>query len=173
MEKAESEKEFLQFYDSESDALFRFVFFRVSDRETAKDIVQESFLKLWEVLVSQAKVENPRALLFRIASNKVIDRYRKKKEYSLDLLEEAGYDAPQIENVPIEERIDLHAALETLQALPEKYREAVWLRNVEEWSVKDIAAHLGETVNVVSVRIHRGIALWRKGLHQKKTRRYE
>lgn len=162
MAKADLEKSFFELYERESDSLFRFVFFRVNDREAALDLVQESFVKLWEVLSSGRDIDNARAFLFRIASNKVIDRYRKVKEYSLDLLAEEGFDASLEAAVSIEEGIDMKEAMKVLETLPEKYREAVWLRNVEEWAVKDIAKHLGESENAVSVRIHRGIAMWRK-----------
>lgn len=160
------EKKFFALYESQSDALFRFVFFRVSDREAAKDIVQSAFLKMWETLASGRDIENERAFLFRIASNLVIDRYRKAKEYSLDALAEQGFDAPDQAGIPIDARIDSEAALELLQSLPEKYREAVWLRMVEEWAVKDIAALSGETENVISVRIHRGLKLWRNRMSE-------
>ncbi len=162
MERTALEQEFFELYETESDALFRFVFFKVSNREGAQDIVQETFAKYWEVLVSQKPIENKRAFLFRIASNRVIDRYRKKKEYSLDQLAESGFDVSRAEAVSIEARLDMEEALQVLRTLPQKYQEAVWLRNVEEWSVQDIAAHVEESVNVVSVRIHRGIRLWRE-----------
>ncbi|MEI8097151.1 MAG: RNA polymerase sigma factor [Candidatus Moraniibacteriota bacterium] len=161
------EKKFLALYESQTDALFRFVFFRVSDHEVAKDIVQDAFLKMWQTLASGREIENERAFLFRIAGNLVIDRYRKAKEYSLDSLAEQGFDAPDDLGAPIETQIDAEKALDSLQDIPEKYREAVWLRMVEEWSVKDIAEFSHETVNVVSVRIHRGLKLWRKQLSKK------
>lgn len=161
-----SEQKFLALYESQTDALFRFVFFRVSDREVAKDIVQDAFFKMWETLDSGREIENERAFLFRIASNLVIDRYRKAKEYSLDSLAEQGFDAPDDPGVPIETQIDADVALELLQEIPEKYREAVWLRMVEEWSVKDIAELSSETENAVSVRIHRGLKLWRKRINE-------
>jgi RNA polymerase sigma-70 factor (ECF subfamily) len=159
-------QEFFTLYETQVDALSRFVFFRVSDQEAAKDIVQSAFLKMWETLSAGKDIENQRAFLFRIASNLVIDRYRKAKEYSLDLLAEQGFDAPDDAGIPIEEHIDAEAALELLEKLPEKTREAVWLRMVEEWTVKDIAALTDESENVVSVRIHRGLKLWRKHIHE-------
>ncbi|HCJ45356.1 MAG: RNA polymerase sigma factor [Candidatus Moranbacteria bacterium] len=155
------EEKFLALYDGQVDTLFRFVFFRVSDHELAKDIVQEAFLKMWQTLDTGRTIENERAFLFRIAGNLVIDRYRKAKEYSLDSLAEEGFDAPDDIEIPIETKIDVDTAMEKLQSIPEKYREAVWLRAVEEWSVKDIAELLEETENVISVRIHRGLKLWR------------
>lgn len=166
MKKETLEQNFFSLYEGQADALFRFVFFRVSDREAAKDIVQEAFLKMWETLSSGRDIQNERAFLFRIASNLVIDRYRKAKEYSLDNLAEQGFDAPDDPGVPIETRIDADAALQILQDMPEKFREVVWLRMVEEWAVKDIAALLGETENAVSVRIHRGLKAWRNRLNE-------
>jgi len=159
-------QKFFSLYESQSDALFRFVSFRVSDREAAKDIVQEAFLKMWETLSLRQDITNERAFLFRIASNLVIDRYRKAKEYSLDSLAEQGFDAPDDPGTPIEVRIDADQALDRLQDIPEKFREAVWLRMVEEWSVKDMAELFGETENAVSVRIHRGLKLWRKRINE-------
>lgn len=160
------EKDFFALYEKEGDALSRFAFYRVSDQEAAKDIVQSAFLKMWEVLVSGKDIENKRAFLFRIASNLVIDRYRKTKEYSLDVLAEMGFDAPDDAGVPIEDHIDTGSALELLERLPEKTRDAVWLRMVEEWSVQDIAELADESVNAVSVRIHRGMKEWRKLLRE-------
>ncbi len=159
--KAQGEK-FLAFYENEVDALFRFVFFRVNDDELAKDIIQETFLKMWKTLSSSREIENERAFLFRIARNLVIDHYRKTKEYSLDNLIEEGFDVSDDNVLPIEIAIDRDIALELLQSLPEKYCDVVWLRMVEEWSVKDIAEFSCETENVVSVRIHRGLKLWRE-----------
>lgn len=155
------QQNFLSLYESQSDSLFRFVFFRVSDHEVAKDIVQDAFLKMWQTIDTGRKIENERAFLFRIAGNLVIDRYRKVKEYSLDSLAEEGFDAPTDSGEPIEVKIDADLALELLQSIPEKYRDAVWLRMVEEWSVKDIADLSSETENVISVRIHRGLKIWR------------
>jgi len=155
------EKNFLVLYEGQSDALFRFVFFRVSDHEVAKDIVQDAFLKMWQTLDTGREIDNEKAFLFRIAGNLVIDRYRKAKEYSLDVLAEQGFDAQDDPGIPIETKIDADTAMERLQEIPEKYRDAVWLRMVEEWSVKDIAELSHETENVISVRIHRGLKLWR------------
>jgi len=167
MSQTISEQKLQSLYEGQSDALFRFVSSRVSDHEMALDIVQHTFLKMWEVFQTNRKIDNERAFLFRIASNMVIDYYRKSKEYSLDSLFEEGFDTASDTGIPIETKIDVESALEILQSLPEKYRESVWLRVVEEWSVKDIAVFVGETENVVSVRIHRGLKVWRETLQKK------
>lgn len=162
MNKSGMEEDFFSFYEKETDALFRFILLKISDREHAKDIVQEAFVRVWEYLSAGKLIENKRAFVFRVAANIVVDHYRKKKEQSLDQLHEAGFDVSDHRNVNMADKFDTDVALDILRGLPDKQREAVWLRTVEGWSVKDIAAHLEEDENTVSVRIHRGLKIWKE-----------
>ena len=75
---------FQKIYETESDAIFRFCLTRVSNRDQALDITQETFLRLWKTLNQDEKVLNNRAFLFTIAHRLIIDWYRKKKSLSLD-----------------------------------------------------------------------------------------
>lgn len=158
------EKHFFRLYEEEADALFRFVSFRIADKEKALDIVQESYLRIWKVLLNKTP-NNTRAYLYRIARNLLIDEYRGKKEVaSLEDLLETGFDIKQEEGVSSHEKLDLERALVILKKLPDKYSEALWLRFVEEWPVKEIAESLDETESNVSVRIHRGLRLFREAM---------
>ena len=74
------------------DAIFRHCYFRVFDRERARDLVQETFLKTWEYLTRGHDIENIRAFLYRVATNLIIDDSRRKKEISLEQLSESGFD---------------------------------------------------------------------------------
>lgn len=164
MDTSELEKHFFRVYEDEADALFRFVSFRMADREKALDIVQESYFRLWKVMVEK-KPDNIRAYLYRIARNLLIDEYRAKKDVtSLETLVEAGFDIKKEEGINSHDKLDLQNALQSLRALPEKYREALWLRMVEGWAVQDIASSLDETESNISVRIYRGMKLLRKAL---------
>ncbi|MCW1887961.1 MAG: sigma-70 family RNA polymerase sigma factor [Candidatus Moranbacteria bacterium] len=164
MDTSELEKHFFRVYEDEADALFRFVSFRMADREKVLDIVQESYFRLWKVMVEK-KPDNIRAYLYRIARNLLIDEYRAKKDVtSLETLVEAGFDIKKEEGINSHDKLDLQNALQSLRALPEKYREALWLRMVEGWAVQDIASSLDETESNISVRIYRGMKLLRKAL---------
>lgn len=152
------EKEFLAAYEEHADALFRHCLIRVRDREVAKDIVQDTFSRTWVYLAEGKKVEYIRAFLYRIANNLIVDLSRKKKSSSLDaMIEDDGFE-PQDESIrePID-RPGIEDALAKLTRLDEIYRTAITMRYIDEMSPREIAAALGVSENVVSVRIHRGI----------------
>ncbi len=161
-------KQFTNLYTAESDALFRYCFFRMADREQAKDIIQESFMRLWDALgKGNLDIKNPRAFLFKITSNLIIDWYRKKKPVSLDnLLEsENGNSDLQISDDSYEQ-IEIQSEgkmfLKHISSLDPTYQQVVYLRYVEDMSPKEIAEVAGLSVNVVSVRINRGISILKK-----------
>lgn len=159
--RSELEEAFEQY----SDALFRHCFFRLSDREKALDLTQETFLRVWKYNENGGEIEDVKAFLYRTLNNLVVDEYRKKKTVSLDsLLEEDGVSEGDFDDLisndrsSFEQAIDAKRALVILERLPEKYRTALTLRYVDGLSPKEIAEITNETENVVSVRIHRGLA---------------
>ncbi|MDP3962934.1 MAG: RNA polymerase sigma factor [bacterium] len=152
------EQQFLQAYDAYGDAIFRHCYFRVFRRDRAKELSQEVFIRVWEYLSAGKKIENIRAFLYRVANNLIIDESRKRKEWSLDALQEEGFDPkspvdPSRRNAILEGKF----ALEKIEHLDAKYREVVIMRYIDDLQPKEIAQILGESENVVSVRIHRGV----------------
>jgi|SRR3989344_533818 len=155
-------EEFMKAYEKYSDAIFRYCYFRVYDRERAKDLVQETFMKTWDYIAQGNDIGNIRAFLYRVARNIIIDYTRKKKEDSLEALQESGFNPGLDERANKEIEFDFQAALQAIKSLDEKYREAVTMRYIEGYSPKEIARMIDETENVVSVRIHRGLQQLRK-----------
>lgn len=155
---AELKKRFSEIYEEHADAIFRFASFRLSDTEKAKDIVQETFVKLWEYLSVGEQVDNPRALIFRIASNSVIDAYRRHKDISLDFMTEEGFDpADSGQAERIISQSEGKIALKLLNELEPSLRDLLLLRYVDGLSVKEIAEVQNERENTVSVRLHRAM----------------
>ncbi len=160
--------QFTAIYESESDAIFRFCLWRVSDREQALDLVQETFVRLWATLVSGKEMRNTRAFLFTVAHRLVIDWYRKKKSYSLDAManEETGEAYDQADETTLKQELELGAEgrflLEKIQELNPSCRQAVYLRFVEGLSPPEIGDILEISANAASVRINRGIRELRK-----------
>lgn len=162
------EEEFLAAYDQYADAIFRHCYFRVFDRERGKDLMQEVFLRAWEYLARGEKVLNMRAFLYRIANNLIVDESRKKREASLEKLQEDGFDPAKDETESMQNRIDRDKILATLGRLDECYRDILIMRYVNELTPAEIAALTGESANTVSVRIYRALKHLRVLLVQRK-----
>lgn len=155
-------------YETESDAIFRFCLVRVSDREQALDLVQETFSRLWTTLASGKIMSNSRAFLFTVAHRLIIDWYRKKKSLSLEGLgnEESGESFDQADEasfgINLEMGTEGRFLLEKVNELNDSYRQAVFLRFAEGMSPPEIGKVLGISANAASVRINRGIRELRK-----------
>jgi RNA polymerase sigma-70 factor (ECF subfamily) len=151
---------FKEAYNDHSDALFRFAYYKLSDREKAKDVVQDTFVKVWEYMASDAEeIVNIKALLYRIATNAIIDNYRKKKELSLDSLVEEGFDPNDLRNsgsTMIDES-EADMIIKAIHGLDQDDRALMLMRYIDGLSVKEIALATGQRENTVSVRIHRAI----------------
>ncbi|MBI5404831.1 MAG: RNA polymerase sigma factor [Candidatus Kerfeldbacteria bacterium] len=151
------DEQFLEAYDAYADAIFRHCYFRVYDRERARDLAQETFTKTWEYLITGKKVENLRAFLYRVANNLVIDESRKRRPVSLDELQEQGFDPGERIDESLHARLDANAVLELLDRLSPDHRQVIVYRFVDQLGPKEIAALLDESENVISVRLNRAI----------------
>ena len=167
-----TEKVFMESYEEFSDAIFRYALFQTSNKETALDIAQDTFIKTWQYLQKGAEVENIKAFLYRVAKNLIIDHRRKKKSSSLDQILEAGVDFTEEENVLEEKEKDFEKAqdkervLKAIEKIDEKYKEILLMRYIEEMSIKEIGDILDKSQNHVSVMIHRGVEKLKKLLKE-------
>ncbi len=145
-------------YEEHADALFRFCLFKLNDREQAKDILQETFVRAWQYLSKNETVDNFKAFLYKIMSNLVIDEYRRRKPVdSLETMSEEGFDPAFDDTERWFDMIDGSVALSLLGKVPAPYGEAVFMRYVQELSLKEIAGITGERENTIAVHIHRGL----------------
>lgn len=156
---------FIEAYDLYADELYRYCLYKVSDRERAQDLVQDTFARYWQALRKNPDVSHPRALLFTIARNRVTDWYRKKKESSLDVLQEQGLEFTGLTDADIERDAQYAEVLKAVHELDDASREAVLLRFAEGWSPTEIAALNDESANAVSVRLNRAIQKLKDRLH--------
>ncbi len=162
--KDKIEKVFMESYEEFSDAIFRYTLFQTSNRQTAIDISQDTFIKTWQYLQKGQEIENIRAFLYRVAKNLIIDHRRKKKSYSLDEMTEYGVDFRTDEDLVEDQQkeFEKQKVLKTIDNVDEKYREILILRYIEEMSIKEIGEVMDKSQNHVSVMIHRGIEKLKK-----------
>jgi RNA polymerase sigma-70 factor (ECF subfamily) len=135
------------------------------NRADAEDLVQDTFVKAFRFTDRFEPGTNLKAWLFTILHNTWRNRRRDASrvtvEVDSDRVEQAasGPGAPAAFDTP--ERILLRATLDAdlqsaLDELPDAFREAVWLRDVEEFSYAEMAELLGIPIGTVMSRISRG-----------------
>lgn len=155
---ASTQRQFVDAYREYSDDLFRYCFFKLNDREQAKDLVQDAFMRAWNYLERGTDVGNIRAFLYKILANLVIDEYRKRKPSdSLETLHETGFDPAFDDTDRWVDIIDGSQAIDLIREIPQPYGEAVFMRYVQELSLGEIAEIMHESENTIAVRIHRGM----------------
>lgn len=142
-------------YELYADAIFRHCYLRLSNREIAKELMQETFVKVFQYAGKGPNIENIRALLYRVANNMIVDYVRKVKETSLDALQEAGFDPTGADDVSVAKRLDEQRVMVEMNKLSADDRQMITMRFIDEMKPQEIAEILGLNANVVSVRIHR------------------
>lgn len=143
--------------------LLGFIRQRVGNEADAKDILQDVWYQL-TTTVDTEPIEQMSGWLFAVARNKIIDRYRKKKPESLDLLLGSASDggAPDLAAILLDnsqhpETANLRALFwktlqEALDELPEEQRAVFVWNELEDLSFKEIAELTGEKVNTLISR---------------------
>lgn len=160
------EQLFREAFERHADELFRHASLRLPDRDRALELTQECFLRAWQYVGRGEEIREMRPFLFRTLRNLIIDEYRKAKSFSLDAMMEDD-DGGTIESDLLRDdtdelegavaRFDGSRAIAAIQALPDLYREVIAMRYVDDLSISEIAGSIGESENVVSVRLHRGL----------------
>lgn len=160
-------KQFTAMFEAHADELFRHCFLRLSDRERALDITQETFLRAWRYATGGGTIRSARPFLYRILNNLIVDEYRKHSPQSLDAILENENRLAEAESELLRDpsnaledaiiRFDGARVLKALGGLPEPYRAVLLLRYVEGLSIGEISHIAGESENAISVRIHRAL----------------
>lgn len=136
-----------------SDGLFRFVLSNIRNRELAEDIVQESFVKVWE-RHDDIPIEKAKSYLFTTAYHTMIDQTRRKENTAFVSEEAAVFVNARSgsQNYPDVQEV-LHRALATL---PQVQASAILLRDYEGYSYEEIGQILNLSESQVKVYIFRG-----------------
>ncbi len=141
--------EFNKCVDEHSDNVYRFILKNIRDEEKARDIVQDTFEKLW-VKADSVSYEKVRSYLFSAAYHTMIDAIRKEKK--MKSLEEVDENPPSYQ----QSYKGLSDILDTaLRRLPETQRSVLMLRDYEGYSYQEIGEITGLNESQVKVYIYR------------------
>lgn len=145
-------------YDEYLEPIFRYFLYRLNDRDRAKDLAQETFMRAWLYARDGKVIESMRPFLYTTASNLFKNELRGRKPVtSLDnLMETVGFEI-EAEETSAEERAEAQLLMKKVDDLPDAYREVLLLRYVDGLPPREIAKLLGDSDTAVSVRIHRAL----------------
>ncbi|MEZ4906677.1 MAG: RNA polymerase sigma factor [Saprospiraceae bacterium] len=141
-------KDYNECVDLYSDNIYRFVLKSVRDEETANDIVQDTFMRMWQH-VEKVDLNRAKSYLFKIANNLLIDLHRKSKFVSSNPVEENSLFYNH-EYSDLKEHLD-----RALNLLPESQKTVLMLRDYEDYSYDEIGEITGLSASQVKVYIYR------------------
>ncbi len=174
--QGEQDRRITETVERERARLKNFIRRRVADRDDAEDILQDVFYEFVEAYRLLKPIEQASAWLFRVARNRIIDLFRKKRAGSLSdrvgagedgealLLEDllpspdAGPEAAYTRSVLVEE---LENAVDEL---PEDQRQVFIAHEIEGRSFKELAAETGLSMNTLLSRKHYAVLQLRRRL---------
>lgn len=145
------------------DSLYRTALRLTSNPADAEDLVQDTYLKAFRSAEQFEPGTNLKAWLFTILQNTFLNRRRRavREPIAVEPGEMDRVSASLSPEAANPEQLLLRETLDTdlqaaLDALPERFRQAVWLRDVEEFSYAEIASMLDIPIGTVMSRISRG-----------------
>lgn len=153
-------------YEKTVERVYRFMLFRVRQREEAEDLTEIVYVKVLEHLKEYKDQGLPFvAWLFRIARNVVIDYWRQKKHVSLTEHQHVTHEEEHIEQVYQEQRKEM--VWKALSQVAKSDQEIVTFRFIEDLSYEEIAGIMGKTQGAVRVMLHRALVKLKKQLYGK------
>lgn len=159
---------FDDFVNHYGDRIYGFGLRMCGEREDARDIVQETFIKAFESLKTLKEPKALKSWLYRVAANACLMKRRKgkfepKKELSLDALmprdpDSAAFEIPDPSDAPddsVARNETRRAVREAIRSLPPHYRIVLLLRDIEQLTTREVSDALELPETTIKMRLHR------------------
>ncbi len=152
---------FSAIYKNNANDLRNYLYYKFGDLETAEDLVQESFIKLWKNCV-KVIFQKAKSYLFTVATNMFIDKKRHEKVVLNYQKQNKNHIDNQSPEFLFEEKEFMKKLQFTLGNLPDKQREVFLLNRIDNKTYKEISEMLNISVKAVEKRMHNALKIVRK-----------
>ncbi|CAM0997995.1 Two-component system regulatory protein [Rhodanobacter sp. Root179] len=143
-------------------ALMRYLLRSWFHRDEIHDLRQEIYVRVYEA-AAKARPAQPKSFMFTTARHLMTDRLRRSRVVSIDAVGDLDALNVLIDELSPEHRMSARQELRHLASafdrLPDRCREVVWLRRVEELSQKQVAARMGISEKTVEKQVAKGSRL--------------
>jgi RNA polymerase sigma-70 factor (family 1) len=156
-------EEFKYLFDTYFDSVRSYLFYRGADKETATDLAQDVFLRIWEKQM-QIDKEGMIKLLYKIAGDMFITRYRRdvlEQNYMKSLTNNSHESSPEDQLRYNELKANFSKALASMN---EKQRTVFLMSRIEGLKYHEIAERLNISIKAVEKRMHITLAYLKKVL---------
>jgi RNA polymerase sigma-70 factor (ECF subfamily) len=149
--------DFYEVYEEYYDRVRRFILASVRNSWVADDLIQETFLRIFQNLPQIRDQSKLSSWVFRIAANLCQDYFRRAKRSPLLFEDNPPGEAPEERSPERDvERYQLSLWVQDLvNVLPEPWRQVIFLCDIKQESYQEAASLLGISVENVKVRLHR------------------
>lgn len=161
MQKQEVE----QLYTQNVKKIYKFFYLRVFDIQTAEDLTSDTFMAVADYIYSNKEINNPNALLYKVAANVFNQHLRRKyKEQTIDLEVLETYVVQEVEDSEAETKPKaanekfMQKVANYIKELPKKQAQILNMRLIQKKSLNNIADELKKDLNYVKTTQRRGIA---------------
>jgi len=158
--KAGDAEAFGEIYTRHMNAVFRFFFARLNNRQDAEDLTEETFFRVWRSLPTFEDQGVPfLAYLFLIARNLLIDYYRRfeNSKTSAGIEDSVVAESPADTSEAAIRNIEHKEVRQALDKLKDDYQIVLVSRFLSELSTKEIAQIMGKTPGSIRVLQHRAL----------------
>ncbi len=138
------------------DKLFRYTLRILKNEEEAKDVVQETMIKVWNKRDEMHTYENMEAWCIRVARNLALDKLKSKHNKSIDI--DNAYDLQSSSQSPYSstEQNDIMSSIHHfINQLPDLQKQVIQLRDIDGFSYQEISDILKQNINSVKVNLFR------------------
>ncbi|OUS02511.1 RNA polymerase subunit sigma-70 [Flavobacteriales bacterium 33_180_T64] len=154
-------KTFETLYNTYSKDLRRFIFFKTQDIDKAEDILQETFIKLWDNC-GKVTYEKTKSYLYTVATNTFLNTVKHEKVVRKHQQQISSLETNESPEFIMLEKEFMDKLERTINALPEKQKEVFLLNRIEKKRYQDIAEQLDISVKAVEKRMHLALVVMRK-----------